>query len=73
MVTKKKNILKAKDTMLTTPPALLNNVPSPVKNPVHLRFDSTAKNYDSNITHDSVIESAVQSENFPLSQRIVLL
>ena len=38
-----------------------NNVPSPVKNPVHLRFDRSTKNYDSN-TNDSVLESAAQSE-----------
>jgi hypothetical protein len=54
LISKKKNIVKANEAVVSTPPALLNNVPSPVKNPVHLRFDSTAKNYDSN-THDQLL------------------
>ena len=58
---KEKNIVKAKEAVVPTPPALLNNISSPVKNPVHLRFDRSTKNYDSN-THDSVLESAAQSE-----------
>ena len=58
---KEKNIVKAKEAVVPTPPALLNNISSPVKNPVHLRFDRSTKNYDSN-TNDSVLESAAQSE-----------
>ena len=58
---KEKNIVKAKEAVVPTPPALLNHIASPVKNPVHLRFDWSAKNYDSN-THHSDLESAVQSE-----------
>jgi len=56
-----KNIVKAKEAVVPTPPAMLNNISSPVKNPVHLRFDRSTKNYDSN-TNDSVLESAAQSE-----------
>jgi hypothetical protein len=58
---KEKNIVKAKEAVVPIPPAMLNNISSPVKNPVHLRFDRSTKNYDSN-TNDSVLESAAQSE-----------
>ena len=45
LISKEKNIIKAKEAVVSTPTALLNIIPSPVKNPFHLRFDRSAKNY----------------------------